>query len=660
MSDSEDDLPLTKRKESVVKREDPAKPSVANTNGSAPTQDDPESSDDDQPLSARMVKQPLSPAVASNSNREESKKRGRPVSYEEADSDADSDDEPLIKKKAATGKAKPKPKPKPKPAAPSKGVEKTSSKPNMWETLEHQGVLFAPPYEPHGIKLYYDGKPVDLSPEEEEVATFYAVMTGTDYLEKPVFVNNFWKDFVEILSSKHKKLIKELDKCDFSKIHEWAIAEREKKKLLTKEEKLKIKAEKDAVEAKYLWATIDGRREKVGNFRVEPPGLFRGRGEHPKMGKLKSRIMPEDVIINCGKDAQIPECPVPGHNWGEVRHDKTVTWLAGWKDSINTKDWKYVQFSAVSTIKGDSDMKKYEKARKLKYHIDKIRADYESLMESKDVVEAQMATAIYLIDKLALRAGGEKDEDLADTVGCCTLRVGHIELTPPNTVKFDFLGKDSIRYEQDHEVTPQVYEAFKRFCKGKKDNDDIFDKIDPATVNSHLLGLMDGLTIKVFRTYNASITLSQQLKDTEDGSHVTVLQKKSKYDEANKKVAILCNHQKGVSKAHDSQMEKLVTKKGELEDDLKKKQAEFKENKTDANAKKVHAVKERLDKLKLQMHLKEELKTVSLGTSKINYLDPRITVAWCKKHEVPINTIFTKALIEKFNWAMEVEPDFDF
>ena len=29
----------------------------------------------------------------------------------------------------------------------------------------------------------------------------------------------------------------------------------------------------------------------------------------------------------------------------------------------------------------------------------------------------------YLVDKLALRAGGEKDEDLADTVGVCTLRV---------------------------------------------------------------------------------------------------------------------------------------------------------------------------------------------------------------------------------------------
>ena len=34
-----------------------------------------------------------------------------------------------------------------------------------------------------------------------------------------------------------------------------------------------------------------------------------------------------------------------------------------------------------------------------------------------------MAVALYFIDKLALRAGHEKDEDEADTVGCCTLKV---------------------------------------------------------------------------------------------------------------------------------------------------------------------------------------------------------------------------------------------
>jgi hypothetical protein len=33
---------------------------------------------------------------------------------------------------------------------------------------------------------------------------------------------------------------------------------------------------------------LDGRIEKLGNYTMEPPGLFRGRGEHPKTGKLKT------------------------------------------------------------------------------------------------------------------------------------------------------------------------------------------------------------------------------------------------------------------------------------------------------------------------------------------------------------------------------------
>jgi len=57
----------------------------------------------------------------------------------------------------------------------------------------------------------------------------------------------------------------------------------------------------------------------------------------------------------------------------------------------------------------------------------------------------------YLFLKLALRVGNEKDEDEADTVGCCSLRIEHIKLFDKvdgigeNVVEFDFLGKDSIR-----------------------------------------------------------------------------------------------------------------------------------------------------------------------------------------------------------------------
>ena len=56
-------------------------------------------------------------------------------------------------------------------------------------------------------------------------------------------------------------------------------------------------------------------------------------------------------------------------------------------------------------------------------YVDDIRAKYTKDWSSKDLFKQQMGVALYFIDKLALRAGHEKDEDEADTVGCCTLKV---------------------------------------------------------------------------------------------------------------------------------------------------------------------------------------------------------------------------------------------
>lgn len=71
-------------------------------------------------------------------------------------------------------------------------------------------------------------------------------------------------------------------------------------------------------------------------------------------------------------------------------------------------------------------------------------------------------------------------------------------------------------------------------------------------------------------------------------------------------------------------------------------------------------LKEQIKKLLTTKDNREELKSVALGTSKINYLDPRITVAWCKRLEMPIEKIFNRSLLGKFSWAMPVEPKFAF
>ncbi|KAK9091955.1 hypothetical protein Syun_026866 [Stephania yunnanensis] len=503
-----------------------------------------------------------------------------------------------------------------------------------WTTLEHNGVIFPPPYKSHGVKMLYNGQAVDLTPEQEEVATMFAVMKDTDYATKPKFIENF----MDYDSKKERGPLWGYNK--FSSLMQ--------EKKAVKEDKLKQ-------EEKYMWAVVDGVKEKVGNFRVEPPGLFRGRGEHPKMGKLKRRIFPSDITINIGEGAPVPKCPIPGESWKEVKHDNTVTWLAFWNDPINPKEFKYVFLAASSSLKGQSDKEKYEKARLLKDYIHNIRANYTKDFTNKDVMKRQIAVATYLIDKLALRAGNEKDDDEADTVGCCTLKVENVSLIPPNKLQFDFLGKDSIRYFNTVDVELPVYKAIGQFRSGKKDGDDLFDKLDTSKLNAHLKELMPGLTAKVFRTYNASITLDDMLnRETKGGD---VAEKIVVYQHANKEVAIICNHQRSVSKSHDAQMSRLNEKMDELKallDELKTDLARAKKGKPplkgadgkpkknlnpESLERKISQTTAKIEKMERDMKTKEDLKTVALGTSKINYLDPRISVAWCKRHEVPIEKV---------------------
>jgi DNA topoisomerase-1 len=82
-------------------------------------------------------------------------------------------------------------------------------------------------------------------------------------------------------------------------------------------------------------------------------------------------------------------------------------------------------------------------------------------------------------------------------------------------------------------------------------------------LNTHLKEIMDGLTAKVFRTYNASKTLQDELMKTEavrSFHSLTPAEKVVEYNNANREVAILCNHQKSVSKAQTTQLETIGSK----------------------------------------------------------------------------------------------------
>ena len=392
--ESEEDIPLSKRKKVETDSEDEA------------------------PLMTRKK--------VKTEKKEKKKKRVKEES--DYDDDDESDYGKTKKKKikkeiATTTTTTPAKKPAPKSvASPTKGgrkKKKEEEEPEVWKWweeekktdgtkwnfLEHKGPMFALPYEPlpDSVIFEYNGKRVKLSEEPEEIAGFYARLLDHEYTSKSAFNTNFFKDWRKSMNKKEREIISDLNKCNFRHMQAFFAEQSEKNRNRSKEEKLALKEKNEAILKEYGIAIIDGHKEKIGNFKIEPPGLFRGRGEHPKMGTLKKRITPEDIIINCSKDSKIPQ-PPKGHRWKEVRHDNMVTWLASWNENVQNQV-KYIMLNPSSKIKGEKDYMKYETARRLKNKINKIRDTYMAEWKSKEMRIRQRAVALYFIDKLALRAG---------------------------------------------------------------------------------------------------------------------------------------------------------------------------------------------------------------------------------------------------------------
>ncbi|GMT00512.1 hypothetical protein PENTCL1PPCAC_22685 [Pristionchus entomophagus] len=258
-----------------------------------------------------------------------------------------------------------------------------------WNSLSHKGPLFAPPYErlPKNVHFKYNGEVIHLSENAEEIAGFYGRMLDHEYTSNPIFNKNFFHDWRKSMTPAEREKITELKNCDFRQMDVYYKEQTEKRKAMTKEEKLAIKGEKEGELKIYGFAYIDGHKQKVANFRIEPP----------------------DVIINCSKDSEIPPAP-PGHKWKEVRHDNTVTWLVSWTETVLGQN-KYIMLNPSSKIKGEKDYEKYETARRLKNMVGNIRDVYTQDFKSKEMRVRQRAVALYFIDKLALRAGNEKDTD---------------------------------------------------------------------------------------------------------------------------------------------------------------------------------------------------------------------------------------------------------
>jgi DNA topoisomerase-1 len=539
-----------------------------------------------------------------------------------------------------------------------------------WTELEHNGVAFPPDHVQRGINVKILGEVYFLNREQEELIYAWAKKKDTHYVRDPVFQSNFLSDFKKAIPDRFKS-VQKIDDIDMSEAFslvdkEATIKEAEKIRIksLPREEKKRIsqekKLEKERLKSIYGKAKIDGIEVEVANWLVEPPGIFMGRGLHPLRGRWKPRITAKDVILNLDEDASVPEGP-----WKAVVHDHNSTWLASWIENLTGKR-KYVWLHDSSYLRQDNDKAKYDTAKKLENYIFDIEKEIvKQMSHTKDTTKRKVATVCYLIYKLAMRVGDEKDPDEADTIGASTLRVEHLKFPVINDkiqIEFNFLGKDSVPWQKTLEIsspdTRALYENLLFYMKGKDRTDEIFEDITSAKVNIFLRSLdkdnLPNLTAKVFRTYIATAIVKKHLS-----APILKLNKnESEFKKiyvgkiANLQAAITCNHKKGIdpknpaSKKSWEKFEQSVTNKKEK---IKQIKLELKEKMWKTEIQKFKK-EQRLEKLEFQLRLQQETKDYNLGTSLRNYIDPRVFKSWCDYVNLDWTKIYTSTLQRKFKW----------
>ncbi|MGD9049579.1 MAG: DNA topoisomerase I [Anaerolineae bacterium] len=575
----------------------------------------------------------------------------------------------------------------------------------MLKQLIHNGVVVPEPTPPVGLAIEIQGRPVALTPKQEEMALAWAKKQGTPYVEDPVFIRNFMADFCQELGLDAVVMVEEVNFASAIRIVQ---AEREARERMTKEERKALAAERkvkrEALRKRYGYAMVNGERTELANYVVEPGGIFMGRGKHPLRGRWKEGARHPDITLNLSPDAP----PLPD-TWGEVVWQPESLWVARWKDKLSGK-LKYVWLSDTASVKQEREARKFDKAHKLHAHLDRVRMQIEADLVNPDPRQRTLATACYLIDTLCLRVGDEKDPDEADTVGATTLRPEHVSLHPDGVAEFRFLGKDSVLWHKKLDLPPVVQKNLEELllnarpsnssASGDKshptrDKPQLFPDISSRNVNAYLSGILPGLTAKVFRTHHATISVRESLAQSgvqpTDPEHV----KWEAANLANLEAAELCNHTKKAPASWPRSRQRYKERRQKAEERVKtyrerltgqrealaalrreareKRQAASPSQKKKVKArykKRIEVAKRRVDrtrgmlerarlsrdKIKVQASIASQKRTWNLGTSLKSYIDPRVYYEWGQQVNYDIlERYYPKALRRKFAWVQDEE-----
>jgi len=535
---------------------------------------------------------------------------------------------------------------------------------HVMKTLKHNGI-FVPPYDLKNFSIKIQGQTIKLTEKTEPMAMAWSrrVLSTTIPPPDKVFTKNFMKEFLEQIKKENPsagylntfipQYLARIDnppatqnngggqvnEVDFSQVKNFIIDEKAKKEAISKEEKKKQAEERKVkrleFKEKYGYAEVDGQKLEIANWTAEPSCLFAGRGDHPQRGKWKEGPSEQDITLNLPPDA-----PKPAGNWKGIVWEPSKMYVAKWEDKLTGKI-KYVWFSDTAFLKQNREKEKFQKAETLGKQIKQIEAHILKNLNDKDGTRRKVATVSWLILVPNMRVGDEKDPDEADTVGAITLRKEHIKIVG-DTLHFDFLGKDSVRWVKEYKAPPDVIKNIEYFSKISKEY--LFEGIDSKHVSRFLSEKMPKLTAKVFRTWRCTKTVREELEKSGVTKEDPDYKKNFAAKMANFKVAEVANHKRKIPPTFDQRVADKEVNLKSLQGLLKAKKKE---------GKKTEALETRIERAKLDLELTKLTREYNLGTSLKSYIDPTAYVKWAKKVKFDIEKFYPKTLRSKFSWALE-------
>ena len=526
---------------------------------------------------------------------------------------------------------------------------------HVMKNLKHNGI-FVPPYDYKGFSVKIQGQTVKLMPKSEQMTVAWIRKTlSTVSPPDNLFKKNFMKEFLgqlkketpsaTFLDSFASKYLANIDnspieeEIGFTQVKNFIEQEKAKKESLSKEVR-KQQAEERKVKRlefkeKFGYAEVDGQKLEVANWTAEPSCLFAGRGDHPQRGKWKDGPSEEDIILNLP-----PEVPKPAGSWKGIVWEPNRMYVAKWEDKLTGKI-KYVWFSDTTFLKQNREKEKFQKAETLGKQIGTIEKHIIKNLDDKDDGRRKVATVSWLILVPNMRVGDEKDPDEADTVGAITLRKEHIKIEV-DTIQFDFLGKDSVRWIKNVKAPPAVIRNIQHYSETSKEY--LFEGVDSKKVSRFLSEKMPKLTAKVFRTWRCTKTVKEELKKSGVTKNDPDYKKKYAAKMANFKVAEVANHKRKIPPTFDERVAKKEEKLKSLQQQLKTKKAE---------SKKTETLETRIERAKLDIKLTKLTREYNLGTSLKSYIDPTVYVKWAKKVKFDVEKFYPTTLRNKFSWALQ-------